>query len=177
MLGSRMLKCMILASIWSFWAKMIKLNLMMIKLGIFHFLAEVEEEWHTILNLGVLCATDFSFFGGSWGGVAHDFKFGRFVCHKFFIFPLLMWEKRSRRGTQNLKKPICVPKLASAQVRGRARLAHKYWNKRFVCQRWPRAKLEAAPGWHTNLEKTDLCANIDRKRARRQRRSGTQNAI
>ena len=51
-----------------------------------HFSSEVCEEWHTIFNLGNLCAKIFSFFWGDRGGVAHDLQFGQFVCQKFLIF-------------------------------------------------------------------------------------------
>jgi len=51
-----------------------------------HFSSEVCEEWHTISNLGNLCANNFSFFLEDRGGVAHDFEFWRFVCQKFLIF-------------------------------------------------------------------------------------------
>ena len=51
-----------------------------------HFSSEVCEEWHTISNLGDLCAKNFSFLLGDMGGVAHDLQFGQFVCQNFFIF-------------------------------------------------------------------------------------------
>ena len=54
--------------------------------SIAHFSSEVCEAWHTISNLGNLCAKNFSFFCGDMGGVAHDLQFGQFVCQNFFIF-------------------------------------------------------------------------------------------
>ena len=52
----------------------------------FIFLRRFEEVWHTISDLGNLCAKIFSFLGEDRGGVAHDLQFGRFVCQKFLIF-------------------------------------------------------------------------------------------
>ena len=52
----------------------------------FIFLRRFEEEWHTIFNLGNLCAKIFSFFLVDRGGVAHDLQFRRFVCQKFLVF-------------------------------------------------------------------------------------------
>ena len=109
----------------------------------------MEEEWHMILNSGDLCATDFSFLWVDGRGVAHDFEFGRFVCHGFLIF-MGGWK---RSGTRSRICAICVP-----------RIFHFYLLK------FP----EAEPAWHTNLEKTDLCAKVDRCRNERQSRPGTQ---
>ena len=73
------------------------------------FLRRFEEVWHTISDLGNLCANIFSFYFGDRGGVAHDLQFRRFVCHEIFIFPSII-------------------------SGGRAGLAHKPRKKRFVCQ-------------------------------------------
>ena len=99
-----------------------------------HFLRRFEEVWHTISNLGNLCANIFSFYFGDRGGVAHDLQFRRFVCHEIFIFSFYNIRRHSRAGTQNPNLPICVPKLTAADLRDRAGLAHKPRKSRFVCQ-------------------------------------------
>jgi len=100
--------------------------------SIAHFSSEVCEKWHTISNLGNLCAKNFSFYFGGRGGVAHDSRFGQFVCQYFLIFILGIeeeWhtifnlgdlcakvdrdrlERQRPPGTQNPDLAICVPKL------------------------------------------------------------------
>ena len=77
--------------------------------------------------------------------MAHDLQFGQFVCQKFFIF----WKGWMMNGTRSPIWAICVPKISH-----------------FFLLKFP----EAEPAWHTNLEKTDLCAKFDRDRLGRQRR-------
>ena len=98
------------------------------------FLRRFEEVWHTISDLGNLCANIFSFYFGDRGGVAHDLQFRRFVCHEIFIFSFYNIRRQSRAGTQTSKKTICVPKLTATDLRDRAGLAHKTRICRFVCQ-------------------------------------------
>jgi len=58
----------------------------------FHFSGGIEEEWHTISNLGDLCAKN-----------DRD-----------------RLERQRPAGTQNSKKPICVPKLTAREVKDSA---------------------------------------------------------
>ena len=50
----------------------------------FHFFVGIGEEWHTISDLGDLCAKNFSFFPskipGGRAGLAHKTRKSRFVC-------------------------------------------------------------------------------------------------
>ncbi len=77
--------------------------------------------------------------------MAHDFRFGQFVCQKFLIF----WRGWMRSGTRFPIWAICVPIISH-----------------FFLLKFP----EAEPAWHTKPEKTDLCAKVDRPRSERQRR-------
>jgi hypothetical protein len=114
------------------------------------------------------------FFGGLWG-VAHDFEFGQFVCQKFFIFLRRfeeVWHTIFDSGDLCAKNFSFFPSKISG---GRAGLAHKPRKNRFVCQNWPQPTWEMAPGWHTNLDFTTLCAKVICCPAERQSRAGTQN--
>ena len=80
---------------------------------IFHFspsdVHKTAPAWHTNLEFATLCAKV------SWRPA----------------------ERQRRAGTQISIFPLCVPKLAAAQLRDGAGLAHKSRFFHFVCQRYP----------------------------------------
>ncbi|MBR6934407.1 MAG: hypothetical protein IKH41_02860, partial [Clostridia bacterium] len=98
---------------------------------IFHFFMEIEEEWHTISNFGDLCANNFSFSLLEAEPAWHTKPRFTDLCAKVDRGRL---ERQRPHGTQNPKKPICVPKLSGARPRDSARMAHKTQIYRFVCQ-------------------------------------------
>ena len=95
------------------------------------------------------------------------------LCAKVIRCPA---ERQRRVGTQNPILPLCVPKLSAARRRDSAGLAHKARFYHFVCQSYPLPGGETAPAWHTNLEKTDLCAKVIRCPAERRRPSSKNTA-
>ena len=124
-----------------------------------HFSAEVEKEWHTIINFDDLCATNCSFFSPQGAQdsacLAHKSRICHFVCQSYPLpgretapgwhtnpdFTALCAkvsrrpaERQRRAGTQISILPLCVPMLSADRRRDRAGLAHKTRIFRFVCQ-------------------------------------------
>ena len=99
-----------------------------------HFSSEVCEEWHTISNLGNLCAKNFSF---SFGGLRRSgtrFPIWAICVPKFFHFSGGIeeeWHTISNLGDLCAKNFSFFPSKISG---GRAGLAHKTRKSRFVCQ-------------------------------------------
>ena len=109
------------------------------------FLRRLKVEWHTILNYGNLCATNFSFFSPQGAQdsacLAHKSRIYHFVCQSYPLpgretapswhtnpdFTALCAkvsrcpaERQRRAGTQTSNKPICVPPLTFARMRDSA---------------------------------------------------------
>ena len=99
-----------------------------------HFSSEVCEDWHTISNLGNLCAKNFSF---SFGGLRRSgtrFPIWAICVPKFFHFSGGIeeeWHTISDLGDLCAKNFSFFPSKIPG---GRADLAHKTRKNRFVCQ-------------------------------------------
>ena len=99
-----------------------------------HFSSEVCEEWHTISNLGNLCAKNFSFSFGGLRRCGTRSSIWAICVPRFFHFLGGIeeeWHTISNLGDLCAKNFSFFPSKIPG---GRAGLAHKTRKSRFVCQ-------------------------------------------